>query len=390
MLESAIRILIIDDCPEDRELYRSYLRKMMQASYEFAECETAEDGLDLFTSFNPDCILLDYRIPGMDGLDFLAHLGAHGPAVVMMTSQGSESVAVEAMKRGAQDYLIKNEITPDTLARTIQNAITKAALLEQIEIQRLALERSNRDLQDFAHAISHDLKAPLHTIRTWVEVLERKYGSAKDEQFRSMLHNLHCGLRQMNQLINDTLDYSRLGFEQRRFTVLSLRNPLDEAIGNLAGLVNETGAQIEVRDLPEIEADHGQMRQLFQNLIHNALKFQRPGVASHILVASYPISCNTQSTDSRERPFQFYQVIVKDNGIGFDSDDPNFIFGLFNKLGEGERLSEGTGVGLALCRKIVERHNGQIRAESKTGGGATFIITLPLRQPRLRGYSATI
>lgn len=235
------------------------------------------------------------------------------------------------------------------------------------------LERSNDELQQFAYVSSHDLQEPLRKIQAFGDRFQQRYADVLDERGLDYLRRMQDAASRMQILIQDLLAFSRVGTQTRPFAPVDLADVVTDVLTDLETRFEETKGGIRVAQLPLVEADATQMRQLFQNLISNALKFHRPGVPPEI-----EIHCNriTDGLDDRE----FYQIVVADNGIGFEEKYNERIFGMFQRL-HGRSEYEGTGVGLAVCRRIVERHHGRITAQSSLGQGSTFTITLPRQQP---------
>lgn len=244
------------------------------------------------------------------------------------------------------------------------------------------LEASNRELQDFAYVASHDLQEPLRKIETFGERLLKKHGAHLPEEGQLFLGRMQNATGRMRQLINDLLDYSRVTTKARPFVETPLAGVLEGVLSDLQIRISETGAEIEAGPLPAIEVDAMQMRQLFQNIIGNALKFQEEGVRPHVR-----ITARTIPGSFVEGKPDMCEIRIADNGIGFDEKYKLQIFTIFQRL-HGRNEYEGTGIGLATCRKIVERHNGDIDAESAPGQGATFVITLPRTHPKSREEEA--
>jgi light-regulated signal transduction histidine kinase (bacteriophytochrome) len=183
----------------------------------------------------------------------------------------------------------------------------------------------------------------------------------------------------MRRLIDDLLNYSRVTTSARPFARADLGKLVGEVVGDLDERIGQAGGRVEIGELPEIDADPTQMRQLFQNLIANAVKFHRPGVPPVVEVRGELLAERLPDADSV--PVPACRITVRDNGIGFDEKYRDRIFQVFQRL-HGRNEYEGTGVGLAICRKITERHGGTITAHSRAGEGATFVVTIPVRQPR--------
>lgn len=233
------------------------------------------------------------------------------------------------------------------------------------------LERSNRELVDFAFVASHDLQEPLRKIQAFGERLRTRSSTQLDEQALDYLTRMQNAAARMQTLIQDLLAFSRVTTKAQPFRSIALDEVAAEVLSDLEVRIEQTGATVEVGPLPRLMADRTQMRQLLQNLIANALKFRAKERAPVV-----KLSARTVQAEDGER----IELSVQDNGIGFEPKYAERIFGLFQRLhGRGEY--EGSGVGLAICRKIAERHGGSITAASVPGHGATFNVTLPARHP---------
>ncbi len=234
-------------------------------------------------------------------------------------------------------------------------------------LQRRAeeLARSNAELQQFASVASHDLQEPLRKVQAFSERLRTKYSDQLDEQGQDYLARIGAASRRMQTLIVDLLAFSQVGRGDLKLVPVDLGEVVRGVISDLEVSILETDATIDLQDLPKVKADPMQIRQLFQNLIGNGLKYRRQGVPPLVRISA------TRSSDSGA-----YSIEVTDNGIGFDQAYAERIFGIFQRL-HGRTAYEGTGVGLAICRKICERHGGSIAARGSPGSGATFTVVLP-------------
>jgi signal transduction histidine kinase len=236
------------------------------------------------------------------------------------------------------------------------------------------LERSNRELQDFAFVASHDLQEPLRKIQAFGDRLKTKHGPQLTDEAQDYLKRMQGAASRMHTLINDLLTFSRVTTKAQPFIPTDLNQVTADVAGDLEVRVQDTGGRIDVGVLPTIDADAMQMRQLIQNLIGNALKFHKPDEPPIIKIRS-EVSRNGDADRDVAR------ITFQDNGIGFDEKYLDRIFTPFQRLhGRGEY--EGTGIGLAVCRKIVERHGGTLTAKSRPGEGSTFIVTLPVEQEK--------
>lgn len=250
------------------------------------------------------------------------------------------------------------------------------ALLERASAweRALVLERDNHALEQFAYAVSHDLQEPLRKIQTYGQRLQTKCGLNLNTKGQDYLTRILGAAGHMQRLIDDLLAYSRVTTHPRPFTRVDLNQVVREALADLEVRLELTRGQVALEPLPVIEADATQMRQLFQNLISNALKFHKPTEPPQVQISARIIPDDTE----QQRPL-CCQIQVADNGIGFDEKYLGQIFKVFQRL-HGRDEYEGTGVGLAICQRIVERHEGSITASSQPNAGATFIITLPMQQ----------
>ncbi|MCX7826218.1 MAG: GAF domain-containing protein [Verrucomicrobiae bacterium] len=246
--------------------------------------------------------------------------------------------------------------------------ITKRREAErQLKEATLALERSNKELEQFAYVASHDLQEPLRMISSYVQLLAQRYRGKLDADADDYIHFAVDGAHRMQTLINDLLAYSRVGTRGKSFEPTDCGAVLDRALNNLQVAIEESGATVTHGPLPTVSGDATQLTQLFQNLIGNAVKFRRKEEAPRVHVAAEP----------RDGEWLFS---VRDNGIGLDMRFAERIFMIFQRLHTRDEYP-GTGIGLALCKKIVERHGGRIWVESEPGKGSTFYFTLPAAGP---------
>jgi PAS domain S-box-containing protein len=244
------------------------------------------------------------------------------------------------------------------------------------------LEQSNRELQDFASIASHDLQEPLRKIQTFGELLKSKSAGSLSPEGRDYLDRMQNASRRMQTFIQDLLKYSRVATQVQPVREIDLKGLLGEVLGDLQVRIEQTGGGVEIGELPHLEADPMQMRQLFQNLIGNALKFhgkEKPLLKVYGEIVGR-IEGGIECRHSKgPRVGRFCRIFIEDNGIGFDESCAERIFAPFQRL-HGRSEYEGSGMGLAICRRIVERHRGTITARSTLGKGSTFVVTLPLKQ----------
>jgi PAS domain S-box-containing protein len=240
------------------------------------------------------------------------------------------------------------------------------ALIEQLRV-------SNAELEDFAHVASHDLQEPLRKIQAFGDRLRTRYGEALTDEGRDYLARMQSAAQRMQRLINDLLAFSRVTTKGQPFVPVDLKQVAADVVHDLEVRLHETQGEVHIGELPVIEADPLQMRQLLQNLLGNALKFHRADVRPVVEIEAGILHARGANGNGR------CELTIRDNGIGFEPQYADRIFTMFERL-HGRGKYEGTGIGLAICRKIVQRHHGDISARSTPGAGATFVITLPLKQ----------
>lgn len=245
--------------------------------------------------------------------------------------------------------------------------------ITQRKIAEERLKASNEELQSFATIAAHDLQEPLRKIQTFGERLKVKGQSILTPELLDYVNRIQVSSTRMRSLIDDLLSYSRVATRASPFEKIDLNKIVEEVLSDLEVRIEQLKAQVHVSQLPSIEADPSQMRQLVQNLLSNAIKFHKPDLAPEVFISAQVEGnwCNFE---------------VKDNGIGFDEKYLDRIFAIFQRL-HGRHEYEGTGVGLAVCRKITERHGGTLLARSSPGAGATFVAKLPVRQKKNQLHS---
>ncbi|MBU2549698.1 MAG: CBS domain-containing protein [Proteobacteria bacterium] len=258
----------------------------------------------------------------------------------------------------------------DRINRRLQAEICEKEKAEKALAARAEeLARSNTDLWQFAYFVSHDLQEPLRAIRGFMQLLEQRYKDAVDDKGRSYIARSVAAARRMQGLINDLLAYSRVGTRGLEFETVDLNLTLSAALENLQVAIGDHQAEIVSDPLPSTAADPSQMTRLFQNLIGNAIKFRGDE--------------NPRVRISAVQEDGFFHFSVSDQGIGFDPDQAERIFSIFQRLHTRDHYP-GTGIGLSICKRIVERHGGKIWAESKSGAGAIFHFTIPVIQGDLK------
>lgn len=265
------------------------------------------------------------------------------------------------------------------VANVLASAVRRKVSEEEAVRHAAELQRSNRELEHFASVASHDLQEPLRKIQAFGDRLQTRYSDLLGEQGREYLERIQSVAARMRKLIDDLLSYSRVSTRAQNFFRVDLGREARQVVSDLDALVQRTGGRVELGALPTIEADVTQVRQLLQNLIANGLKFHRPDTPPVVRVEGRTGSAGANGPPDREGDAAVCTISVQDNGIGFEQQYVDRIFQVFQRL-HGRQEYEGTGIGLAICRKIAERHGGSITATGVPGQGATFLVTLPVRQ----------
>ncbi|MBA4189587.1 MAG: hypothetical protein C0467_16500 [Planctomycetaceae bacterium] len=283
-------------------------------------------------------------------------------------------IDIEDQKRQAENL---ERMVRERTAALVDEIDERRRIEERVRAVAAELARSNSELEQFAYVASHDLQEPLRKIQAFGDRLKTKFREQLPDGGKDYVDRMLSSAGRMRQLIDDLLSFSRVTTQSRAFVHLDVGNVVHEVLSDLSVRIEQTGCHVEVGVLPEIDGDPTQMRQLFQNLIANAIKFQRPGVPPIVELRGELV--NQPGIEPNSAPIPSCRFTVRDNGIGFDTKYLDRIFQVFQRL-HGREEYEGTGVGLAICRKIAERHGGTITAESRMGEGSTFIVILPVHQ----------
>jgi two-component system sensor histidine kinase/response regulator len=376
-------ILIVDDTPDNVAVLAEHL---VNHGFSAMVAQDGDEGIERAQFGKPDLILLDVVMPGMDGFETCRRLKAHAATreipVIFMTALADIGDKITAYKMGGVDYVTKPFHIDEVLAR-INTHLTLQAMRRQLVEQNLQLQqeiterkraeavlaqrsqelvRSNAELEQMAYVASHDLQEPLRMVTSYLQLLAQRYGHLLDADAHDFIDFAVDGAKRMQALIDDLLSYSRVGTRFKPLVPTDCGAVLEIALRSLRVAIADSGAQIDCEPLPEVLGDANQLTQLFQNLIANAIKF-RGAQAPQITVRA-------------ARDPGGWRFEVRDNGIGIAPDYFERIFVMFQRL-HSRSTYEGTGIGLAICKKIVERHGGHIWVESAPGQGAVFKFILP-------------
>ena len=377
MSEGPGRVLLIEDNRAQARLIREQLSDVKSFSFEMDLADRLSEGLSQLENGDLAGVLLDLSLPDSQGLETLDAVRAKAPdvAVVVLTGLNDEALGAEAVRKGAQDYLVKGAADGELIARALSYAIGRRQLATELESSRLTqlgqqgrlnrqLADRNRELEEFAYVASHDLQEPLCKLITFGGLLRRDLGDDLPERAGRHLDFITDAAGRMQTLVQDLLALSRAGKSDSRRQLVAMDACIDKALDTLQMALESKGAEIHRDPLPELWCDPAMVTQIYQNLIGNALKF---------VADNRPAIRLTAEQDGAR-----WVLGVADNGIGIKPEYGEQIFQAFQRLhGRGEY--EGSGIGLAVCRKAVEHHGGKIWVESELGRGAHFKFTLPQR-----------
>lgn len=372
-----VAILLVDDRPENLLSLQEILRA---PDREIITAPSGPEGLKAMLSHEVAVVLLDVQMPGMDGYEVARLMRRRRqtravPVIFVTAGDRSEAKVFTGYESGAVDYLFK-PLNPDIVASKVavfvelfrQRKLVEAqraglaAKVTELDAARIELQRSNADLQAFAYAASHDLKAPLRNIDGFLGLIERSLGDGADPKIARYLGHARTSAARMQALIAGLLDYSRADRPEEPACDTDLNPLADAVVADLHHTLMDAGATVTRGALPTLCVEGGRIAQLLQNLITNGVKFR--GEAAPTV--------HLDATEADEG----WEITVADNGIGIAADQLDRIFEVFTRV-HGSGSYEGSGIGLATCRRIVDRHGGRIWATSVVGEGTTFHVWLP-------------
>jgi signal transduction histidine kinase len=361
-------LLIVDDEPASMRALCDTLEYEGYKTYGFT---APAEALAAMRERSYDLLLADLQMPGTNGIDLMKSAQLIDPTLVavIMTGHGALETAIAAMKAGALDYIqkpIKLTTTLPVLERALavrQLRIEKKRLEENVRERTEELKIANRELEAFSYSVSHDLRSPLRAVSVFTQSLLADHAGSLSDEGRRLLQNVNAGAAHMDRLITDLLRLSQLNRQALHKQPVRFGEVAQKVIADMAN--ERAGRDIEfvVADFPTWQVDPGLMQQVFVNLISNAIKFSREREKARIEIG-YRMDGNT------------LVCFVKDNGVGFNMKYMNKLFGVFQRLHSADQF-EGTGVGLSIVRRIVERHGGKVWVDGEQDQGAAFFFSLP-------------
>jgi signal transduction histidine kinase len=335
---AGMKILIVDDTPANLDIMRKVLA---DKGLSISVAPSGEVALKVVPLVMPDLILLDIRMPGIDGFETCKKLKSDPITkdipVIFLSAKTDTTDVVQGFTVGGVDCITKPIFREEVLVR-VKTQLQLRIKTKNLEETQSELERSNQDLQAFAFVVSHDLKAPLRNILHFGEFLQEDYGDQLDEKGQGFINKMSVLTHRMSELVDGLLEFSQITKDAKPFESLNIKETIQRAIDNLEVSINETKGIIHIGDLPTVKGEPLLLLQLFQNLIANALKFQRSEEPPVIKIYG-------QSTNNN-----FCEIFVEDNGIGFDEKYAEKIFLPLERLVSKDEY-EGSGIGLATCKK---------------------------------------
>jgi signal transduction histidine kinase len=364
------KILVVDDKPENLVAIDVVLRNL---DVELIKVTSGNDALKETLHHTFALALLDIQMPEMDGYELASILReeektAHLPFIFISAVYTDNLNVFKGYERGAFSFITK-PFQPEILINKVkffiekhQQELSLQALNKDLEKNVLALEAANKELEAFSYSVSHDLRAPLRAVNGYARMLLEDYGERLDDTGRRTIQNICNNAMRMGQLIDDLLEFSRLGRKSVQKTALDMNTLTEHVAGDLAKNTQHH-ATITINKLPGIQADYTLIYQVMYNLLSNAVKYSSKKDEPVVVISG-------SETDTENI------ITVKDNGAGFDMKYAGKLFGVFQRLHTMEEF-EGTGVGLAMVQRILNKHGGRIWAEAKPNEGAAFSIALP-------------
>lgn len=382
-------VLIVDD---EESILKTLSFNLSQQGYKVETASSGEECIEKFKQTEPDLVVTDLMMEGIGGIEVLKTIKRlkKDTMVIVLTGYGSMNTVVEALRLGAYDYLqkpcdrselslkISKCLDKQDLARQVDKLMlelvtTNSQLMGQMEEIRQneeklryyarELERNNKELESFAGIASHDLQEPMIKILWYSERLLES-DTLQEGKERDYIERMNKSAERMMVLISDLLDLSRMISKGSPFETVNLNDLVREVLDDLEISISKSNAAVNLCELPTLRVDASQIRRLFQNLIGNALKFNKKGEPPLV-----EVTCDLSAEGH-------WRIQVKDNGIGIDEEHLSRIFKPFERL-HGRSQYEGSGMGLAISEKIVERHGGTLTASSRKGEGSIFTVSLP-------------
>ena len=429
MEPQALKVLLVEDSPSDALLLQKWLSHTCPGQFDFTHVESWGEATQCLGKQQFDALLLDLSLPDVSGRDTFIRARAEAPhmPIVVLTAETSEALGLDAVRHGIQDYLIKGQTYDRQTVRAIRYAIERKQVEEALQRTEEALRQSEQqlrhtnadlerrvaertatlqetvaDLEDFSHSITHDLRAPLRAIRSFAQILQEECLACGRPEAQEHIRRIITAAARMDKLIQDVLQYSRLARSELHLSPVDVQALLSGIIETYPAFKPPL-VEIHVKGpLPRVLGNEAALTQCFSNLLGNAIKFVAPGKKPQVRIWAEPLE--KQKAESRKlkpagkgktaaaanpesplapqpSPLPFVRLWFADNGVGIPEDARERIFNMFQRL---DKSYDGTGVGLTVVRKAIEKMGGKVGLESKLGEGSRFWLELQLAPPRGR------
>ena len=376
MNTAILQIGLVEDNPGDARLIQEMLREPPLTQYRLTHSTSMDQLLERLERDPIEILLLDLGLPDSQGMETFHRINSRAPGlpIVIFSGAEDEELASIAVSSGAQDYLVKGHINSFLLKRAIRYAMERKHADEEIRILNRDLERrvaerteqlvrANKELEAFSYSVSHDLRTPLRHIEGYVDMLKRITTGTLPQKAEHYLNTISAATVEMGKLIDDLLAFSRTSFEAIQEDRVELPLLMEEVQLRLQMAAGDRSIAWSIAPLPTVIGDPAMLRQVFANLVGNAVKYSKYRAHAEIEIGV------AGEEDGR------CVVFVRDNGAGFDMHNYDKLFGVFHRLHSAEEF-EGTGIGLATVRRIIDRHGGRTWAKGEVDRGATFFVTL--------------
>lgn len=410
-----VKILLVDDRENNLLSMESVLWK---DGYDIVRANSGKQALKiLLKDFDFTLILMDVEMPEINGFETASMIYQreklrHIPIIFITAHSYGDENLFKGYKAGAVDYIYK-PIQPDLLRAKVsvfvelykknhqliaqeqkliainksleievKDRIASETMVKELNKQLLEniaqLESTNKELDRFAYMASHDLQEPLRKIRIFSERIAETYAAQIGDEGKLFIDKMQNACIRMQNLIDDILAFSKISVEKDSLVFSKLNHLVDEVVTDMEQRIREKGASVQVGKLPELNVNPELIKSLFQNLVSNALKYSRKDVAPSITISA-KMDEPLGGSDNHVAPRKYWRIFVQDNGIGFEQQYAEQVFTMFKRLHAGPEY-KGTGIGLAICKKIVEEHHGHISAKSNVNEGTLFTISLPVAE----------
>lgn len=387
MADIEFEILLIEDNPDHAQLVKTAVHRARRGRYHVWLAKSAEAAIKLFETMRFNLIIADYRLPGKNGLELLDWLNEQkiNTPMIMLTGQGDEKTAVEAMREGAYNYVVKDDVYLQVIPHVIDEALLKylsnqekMRLEREVREKNVQLEKANRELKkldelksDFIASVTHEIKTPLNAVRESMSLFIEGLVDPKEDKGKHILEIGQRNIDRLTVMINDLLDFSKLEAGKMRLHLEScdLRKLAEEVAVNFQGAAEHkkiTLSSILPPDFSRVYGDSERLIQVLTNLVNNAIKFTPE---------------NGRITICGEVDGSFARVSVDDTGIGIAKENQGRIFERFEQVRTEIKMDhKGTGLGLSICKELIKLHHGKIWVESEPGKGSRFVFTVPMSE----------